>query len=151
MKRIMIAMGTRPEAIKLCPLIKELRSRKRSEVFVLSTGQHREMLDSALQAFGIKPDFDMDVMRTGQTLSDVTARILRRTDEILVAERPEVLVVQGDTTTAFATALAAFHRRVRVAHPRPHPTALEAHPHHRRYPVPVALRHPLHPPYAGSP
>ena len=116
MKRIMIALGTRPEAIKLCPLIKELRTRGKSEVFVLSTGQHREMLDSALRAFGIKPDFDMDVMRTGQTLSDVTARILRRADEVLAVEQPEVLLVQGDTTTAFATALAAFHRRVRVGH-----------------------------------
>ena len=116
MKRIMIAMGTRPEAIKLCPLVKELRERKRDEVLVLSTGQHREMLDSALTAFGVKPDFDMDVMQTGQTLSDVTARILRRTDEILTAERPDLLLVQGDTTTAFATALAAFHNHIRVGH-----------------------------------
>ena len=116
MKRIMIAMGTRPEAIKLCPLVRVLRERKKAEIFVLSTGQHREMLDSALEAFGIKPDFDMDVMRTGQTLSDVTARILRRADEVVAAERPDILLVQGDTTTAFATALAAFHRQIRVGH-----------------------------------
>ena len=116
MKRIMIAMGTRPEAIKLCPLVKELRARNRDEITVLSTGQHREMLDSALTVFGIKPDYELDVMRTGQTLSDVTARILRRTDEVLVAERPDLLLVQGDTTTAFATALAAFHRHIRVGH-----------------------------------
>ena len=116
MKRIMIAMGTRPEAIKLCPLIKELQSRNRDEILVLSTGQHREMLDSALKTFGVKPDFDFDVMCTGQTLSEMTAKILRRSDELLAAERPDLVLVQGDTTTAFATALAAFHRRVRIGH-----------------------------------
>ena len=116
MKRIMVVMGTRPEAIKLCPLVRELRGRGRHEILVCSTGQHRAMLDSALEAFGVKPDFDMDVMRTGQTLSDVTARILQRTDELLEAEKPDLVLVQGDTTTAFAAALAAFHRRIRIGH-----------------------------------
>ena len=116
MERIMVIMGTRPEAIKLCPLIQELKKRKRYEVLVCSTGQHRSMLDSVLRAFSIKPDFDLDVMRTGQTLSSVTARILRGLDEILAAERPNLVIVQGDTTTAFAGALAAFHKCIPVAH-----------------------------------
>lgn len=116
MERIMIIMGTRPEAIKLCPLILELKKRKKHEVLVCSTGQHRSMLDSVLQAFSVKPDFDLDVMRTGQTLSSITSRILKGLDEILTAERPDLVIVQGDTTTAFAGALAAFHRRIPVAH-----------------------------------
>ena len=81
MERIMVIMGTRPEAIKLCPLVHELKKRKRFEVLICSTGQHRSMLDSVLRAFTIKPDFDLDVMRTGQTLSSVTARILKGLDE----------------------------------------------------------------------
>ncbi len=116
MKRIMIIMGTRPEAIKLCPLILELKRRLKYEILVCSTGQHRSMLDSVLSAFSIKPDFDLDVMRTGQTLSSVTARILKGMDEILTAERPDLVIVQGDTTTAFAGALAAFHKRIPIAH-----------------------------------
>ena len=116
MEKIMIVMGTRPEAIKLCPLILELKKRKRFEVLVCSTGQHRSMLDSVLRVFQVKPDFDLDVMRTGQNLSSVTARILKGLDEILTAERPELVIVQGDTTTAFAGALAAFHKRIPVAH-----------------------------------
>lgn len=116
MKKIMVVMGTRPEAIKLCPLVRELKRRTSFETLVCSTGQHRAMLDSALSAFSVKPDFDMDVMRTGQTLSDVTARILRKNDELLMAERPDLVLVQGDTTTAFAGALSAFHRNVSVGH-----------------------------------
>ena len=116
MERIMVIMGTRPEAIKLCPLILELKRRKRFEVLVCSTGQHRSMLDGVLRAFSIKPDFDLDVMRTGQTLSSVSARILNGLDEIFTAERPELVIVQGDTTTAFAGALAAFHKRIPLAH-----------------------------------
>lgn len=116
MKRIIIIMGTRPEAIKLCPLVLELKKRKKQEILVCSTGQHRSMLDSVLHAFGVKPDFDLDVMRTGQTLSSVTARILKGLDEVLTAEHPDLVIVQGDTTTAFAGALAAFHKRIPVAH-----------------------------------
>ena len=116
MQRIMIIMGTRPEAIKLCPLVLELKGRKKHEVLVCSTGQHRSMLDGVLRAFSLKPDFDLDVMRTGQTLSSVTSRILKGLDEILTAEHPDLVIVQGDTTTAFAGALAAFHKRIPVAH-----------------------------------
>ncbi len=116
MERIMIVMGTRPEAIKLCPLVQELKKRGRYEVLVCSTGQHRSMLDSVLRAFGVKPDFDLDVMRTGQTLSSVTARILKGLDEIYSAEHPDLVIVQGDTTTAFTGALAAFQKRIPVAH-----------------------------------
>ena len=116
MEKIMIVMGTRPEAIKLCPLILELKQRGRFEVLVCSTGQHRSMLDSVLRAFRVKPDFDLDVMRTGQTLSSVTARILKGLDEIFTAEHPNLVIVQGDTTTAFAGALAAFQKRIPIAH-----------------------------------
>ena len=116
MEKIMIVMGTRPEAIKLCPLILELKKRKRFEVLVCSTGQHRSMLDSVLRAFRVKPDFDLDVMRTGQTLSSVTSRILKGLDEIFTAEHPSLVIVQGDTTTAFAGALAAFQKRIPIAH-----------------------------------
>jgi len=116
MKRVMVVMGTRPEAIKLCPLVLELKKRRAIETLVCSTGQHRAMLDSALEAFSVKPDFDLDSMRTGQTLSDLTGRMLRRIDEILEAESPDLLLVQGDTTTAFTAALAAFHRRIPIGH-----------------------------------
>ncbi|MBQ9805971.1 MAG: UDP-N-acetylglucosamine 2-epimerase (non-hydrolyzing) [Clostridia bacterium] len=116
MERIMFIIGTRPEAIKLCPLILELKRRARWEVLVCSTGQHRDMLDSALRAFDVKPDFDIDVMRTGQTLSSISARILKGLDEILSAEKPSAVVVQGDTTTAFCGALTAFHQRIPIAH-----------------------------------
>ena len=116
MERIMIIMGTRPEAIKLCPLVLELKRRKKQEILVCSTGQHRSMLDSVLRAFGVKPDFDLDVMRTGQTLSSVTARILKGLDEIFAAEHPNLVIVQGDTTSAFAGAIAAFQRKIPIAH-----------------------------------
>lgn len=116
MKRIMIVMGTRPEAIKLCPLVRELKARGEQEILVCSTGQHRAMLDSAMEAFSVRPDFDMDVMQTGQSTSEVTAKVLKRTDELLVAEKPDMVLVQGDTTTAFASGLAAFHRQISVGH-----------------------------------
>ena len=116
MKRVMVVIGTRPEAIKLCPLVKELKTRRAMETLVCSTGQHRAMLDSALEAFSVKPDFDLDTMRTGQTLSDLTGRMIRRIDEILAAERPHLLLVQGDTTTAFTAAMAAFHRHIPIGH-----------------------------------
>ena len=116
MKKIMIAMGTRPEAIKLCPLVIELRGRKNLETLVLSTGQHRAMLDQAMEAFSVRPDFDLDIMRTGQSLSVAAARILARTDEVLAAERPDFVVVQGDTVTALMVGLAAFYHRIPVGH-----------------------------------
>ncbi len=116
MNKLMVIMGTRPEAIKLCPVISELRRRNRIAVEICSTGQHRAMLDSALEAFGIKPDFDIDAMRTGQTSADLGARILNRTSEILEAEKPDFVLVQGDTTTAFFGALSAFYRKIPIGH-----------------------------------
>ena len=116
MERIMVMVGTRPEAIKLCPLIRELKKRGRWEIQVCSTGQHRTLLDSALEAFSVKPDFDFDVMRKGQSLCGTHARILRLTDEILQAECPRAVLVHGDTLTAFAASLAAFYNRIPVGH-----------------------------------
>lgn len=116
MKRVMVLLGTRPEAIKLCPVIRELKKRDAFSVQVCSTGQHREMLDSALAAFDVKADFDLDCMRTGQTSSTLASRILKGFDEILESESPELVLVQGDTTSAFAGGLCAFYRRIPVAH-----------------------------------
>ncbi len=117
MKRVMIVMGTRPEAIKLCPLVRVLRQREeRFAVQVCSTGQHRDMLDSAMRAFGARADFDLDAMRTGQTSATLASRILKGFDEILEAEKPDLVLVQGDTTTAFAAGLCAFYRRIPLGH-----------------------------------
>ena len=115
MKRIMVVMGTRPEAIKLCPVVRELKKRDFA-VQVCSTGQHREMLDSAMNAFDVKADFDLDTMRTGQTSATLASRILKGLDEILEAEKPELVLVQGDTTSAFAAGLCAFYRRIPLGH-----------------------------------
>ena len=112
----MVLLGTRPEVIKLCPVIQELKKRDAFSVQVCSTGQHREMLDSALAAFDVKADFDLDCMRTGQTSSTLASRILKGFDEILESESPELVLVQGDTTSAFAGGLCAFYRRIPVAH-----------------------------------
>ena len=116
MKRVMVIMGTRPEAIKLCPVVAELRKQSDFETQVISTGQHRAMLDSAMQAFGIKPDFDLDTMRTGQCSADLGARILKGTNEILEAEKPDLVLVQGDTTSAFFAGIAAFYRKIPLGH-----------------------------------
>lgn len=116
MEQIMIVMGTRPEAIKLCPLIRELRSRGRWDVRVLSTGQHRTMLDGTLNAFGVTPDFDLGVMRKGQSLSDLAVRILDGTAAILQAKKPSLVVVQGDTASAAFAAFAAFYQGIPLAH-----------------------------------
>lgn len=116
MKRVMIVMGTRPEAIKLCPPVRELKKRGRYEVLVCSTGQHRAMLESALAAFSVTPDFKLDVMRSGQTLSDATAAILQDCGRLFAEKRPDMVLVQGDTTTAFAAGLAAFHQGIPVGH-----------------------------------
>ena len=116
MKRVMVLLGTRPEAIKLCPVIRELKKRDAFSIQVCSTGQHREMLDSALAAFDVKADFDLDCMRMGQTSSTLASRILKGFDEILESEAPELVLVHGDTTTTFAAALAAFYRGVPIAH-----------------------------------
>ena len=117
MSRILFVFGTRPEAIKLCPLIERLRSQPDDfEVRVAVTAQHRDMLDPVLEAFGVRPDFDLDLMRPGQTLTGLTARILAGIEPVLTAERPRLVIVQGDTNTTFAAALAAFYQSVPVAH-----------------------------------
>lgn len=116
LKRVMVVMGTRPEAIKLCPLVRELRKRGKTEVSVLSTGQHRAMLDSAMEAFSVRADFDLDAMRTGQSSATLASRVLKHADEIFEAEKPEIVIVQGDTTSAYAAAASAFYRKIPVAH-----------------------------------
>ena len=116
MQRIMVVVGTRPEAIKLCPLVQELKRRRKIEVLVCSTGQHRSMLDSALRAFDVHPDFDLDCMRTGQGHATLSARILRGMDEILRAEDPDLVLVHGDTTSAFSAALAAYYAGIPIGH-----------------------------------
>jgi UDP-N-acetylglucosamine 2-epimerase (non-hydrolysing) len=115
-KRVLFCIGTRPEAIKLAPVIRALDADPRFLVSVCATGQHRELLDQALDAWGIQPDHHLDLMRRGQTPDSIAAAILSRLPEVLCAERPDWLVVQGDTTTAAASALVGFHNRVRVAH-----------------------------------
>ncbi len=115
-KRISIVFGTRPEAIKLCPLIEALRSHDRFEPHVCVTGQHREMLDSTLEAFGVKPDVDLAIMCPGQTLGSLTSRATSAIDGYLGDCEPEMVVVQGDTTTAFCAALCSFYHRIPVGH-----------------------------------
>lgn len=114
--RVLVIFGTRPEAIKLAPVCYELRKRPEFEAKVCVTAQHRQLLDQALNLFDIKPDFDLDLMRENQTLFQVTAKTLTGLEEILRLERPDAVLVQGDTTTAFAAALAAYYLRVSVGH-----------------------------------
>jgi UDP-N-acetylglucosamine 2-epimerase (non-hydrolysing) len=114
--RALVVLGTRPEAIKLAPVVRELRRRRALDAVVLSTGQHREMLAQALDAFGLAPDLDLEVMRPRQALADVTARIVEGTARVISEVRPEWVVVQGDTATALSAALAGYYARVRVAH-----------------------------------
>jgi len=115
-KKLLIVVGTRPEVIKLAPVINRARATAGLEAVVLATAQHRELLDDTLSVFAIKPAYDLDVMTDNQTLSAVCARIITGVDEVLVRESPDVVVVQGDTATTFAAALAAFYRGIRVAH-----------------------------------
>lgn len=116
MKKIMLIFGTRPEAIKMCPLVRALRERGSVQTVVCVTGQHRGMLDSVLAAFGVRPDYDLDIMTAGQTLFDVTARVLLGVREVLEKERPDMVAVHGDTTTAYAAALGAFYLHIPIAH-----------------------------------
>lgn len=116
MKRILVVFGTRPEAIKMCPLVKELKSRPDAETIVCVTGQHREMLEQVLKAFQVVPEFDLSIMKEGQTLFDITALVLRKMKDVLDSVRPDVVLVHGDTTTSFAAALAAFYQQVPVGH-----------------------------------
>ncbi len=114
--KVLVVIGTRPEAIKLAPLISELRGRPNATLRVVSTGQHRELLDQVLTTFAIVPDDDLDVMRPEQSLADLSGRVLSSMDRLLASDTPDVLVVQGDTTSAFMCGLGAWYRRVRVAH-----------------------------------
>ena len=117
MKKILLVFGTRPEAIKMCPLVLALRERPEDfETKVCVTGQHREMLDQVLRIFGVKPDYDLNIMKQGQDLYDVTARVLVGMREVLDSEKPDVVLVHGDTTTSMAAALAAFYRQIPVGH-----------------------------------
>ena len=114
--RIMSVFGTRPEAIKMAPLVKELAARKEIESICCVTAQHREMLDSVLQVFGLKPDWDLDIMTTRQTLSTITSKCLTGMDEAIDALKPDMILVHGDTSTTFAGALSAFYHQVPVGH-----------------------------------
>ncbi|NLT15829.1 MAG: UDP-N-acetylglucosamine 2-epimerase (non-hydrolyzing) [Clostridiales bacterium] len=116
MKKVMLVFGTRPEAIKMCPLVLELKSRAKLETLVCVTGQHREMLSQVLDAFGVTPDFNLSVMQDKQTLFDITEKVMRGMREILGETRPDVVLVHGDTTTTFAAALACFYLNIKVGH-----------------------------------
>jgi len=117
MKKVMLVFGTRPEAIKMCPLVKEFEKHPESfETIVCVTGQHREMLDQVLRIFDVTPDFDLNIMKQGQDLTDVTARVLTGMRDVFQKCRPDVVLVHGDTTTSMAAALAAFYQQIPVGH-----------------------------------
>ena len=116
MKKVMLVFGTRPEAIKMCPLVNELKSRKEIETIVCVTGQHRQMLDQVLEAFQVEPDYDLSIMKDRQTLFDVTTNILNRIKAVLEEVQPDVVLVHGDTSTTFVTALACFYLQIPVGH-----------------------------------
>lgn len=117
MKKVMLVFGTRPEAIKMAPLVKEFRKNSENfQTFVCVTGQHREMLDQVLHIFDIKPDYDLNIMKQGQDLYDVTARVLIGMRDVLEECKPDVVLVHGDTTTSTAAALAAFYQQIPVGH-----------------------------------
>ena len=116
MKKILVVFGTRPEAVKMCPLVNELRGRRDMQTVVCVTGQHREMLGMVLDAFGVKPEYDLAVMKDAQTLFDITNAVLRGLENVLRRESPDIVLVQGDTTTTFAAALAAFYLHIPVGH-----------------------------------
>ena len=114
--KVMSVFGTRPEAIKMCPLALELAGREEFESIVCVTAQHREMLDSVMDVFGMKADYDLDIMEKGQTLSTITAKVLTELGKVLREARPDIVLVHGDTTTTFASALAAFYEQIPVGH-----------------------------------
>lgn len=116
MKKAMLVFGTRPEAIKMCPLVNELKKRSGIKTSVCVTGQHRQMLDQVLNTFGVVPDYDLSVMKEKQTLFDITIGILGHIKEVLESEKPDVVLVHGDTTTTFVTALACFYLQIPVGH-----------------------------------
>lgn len=116
MKKIMLVFGTRPEAIKMCPLINELKRRKTLKTVVCVTGQHRQMLDQVLNIFDVKPDYNLSIMKEEQTLFDITTKILNDIKNVLQEEKPDIVLVHGDTTTTFVTALACFYLKIFVGH-----------------------------------
>jgi UDP-N-acetylglucosamine 2-epimerase (non-hydrolysing) len=115
--KVLLVFGTRPEAIKLCPVVRHMRSRPSDfDVRVCVTAQHRGLLDQVLEVFGVQPDHDLDIMQPGQTLSQSTARIVAALEPVMLREKPDIVLVQGDTTTTFCGALSAFYHRVPVGH-----------------------------------
>lgn len=116
LKKVMTVFGTRPEAIKICPLVNEMKKREGLQVVVCVTAQHRQMLDQVLATFGVVPDYDLNIMKDRQTLFDITTNILNGIKEVLEKERPDVVLVHGDTSTTFVTALACFYLQIPVGH-----------------------------------
>lgn len=116
MKKIMLVFGTRPEAIKMCPLVKELKKREEVKILICVTGQHKEMLKQVLKVFEVVPDYDLGIMTEKQTLFSVTIKILQKIEEVVSKEKPDVVLVHGDTSTAFSTALACFYLNIPVGH-----------------------------------
>ena len=116
MKKVMLVFGTRPEAIKMCPLVKELKTRDNIQTVVCVTGQHREMLTQVLECFNVVPDYNLDIMQDKQTLFDITTNIISRIKPVLEKEKPDVVLIHGDTSTTFVTALCAFYMQIPVGH-----------------------------------
>ena len=115
-KKVMLIFGTRPEAIKMCPLVNELKKRDSFQTIVCVTGQHRQMLDQVLSTFDVVPDYDLSIMKPGQTLFDITTSILEKIKKILEEVKPNVCLVHGDTSTTFVTALACFYLQIPIGH-----------------------------------
>ncbi len=116
MKKVMLVFGTRPEAVKMCPLVNELKSRSGIQTKVCVTGQHRQMLDQVLKAFKVHPDYDLSIMKKDQTLFDITTNVMNLIKPVLEKEKPDIVLVHGDTTTTFTTALACFYLQIPVGH-----------------------------------
>lgn len=116
MKKVMLVFGTRPEAIKMCPLVNELKTRKGIKTIVCVTGQHRQMLDQVLNTFNVIPDYDLSIMKQGQSLFDITSSILEKIKSVLESSEPDIVLVHGDTSTTFVTALACFYLQIPVGH-----------------------------------
>ena len=116
MRKVMLVFGTRPEAIKMCPLVLEMKKHPDLQTIVCVTGQHRQMLDAVLQAFDVTPDYDLSIMKDKQTLFDITSEVLLLMKSVLMTEKPDLVLVHGDTTTTFAAALACFYMGIRVGH-----------------------------------